>query len=103
MKVLDQLQSLDFFPYLNQTFYIRLDGVEPISLELVSVVEAGPSSGPGLEARLPFSLHFLGPVSPQYLLQHIYRLEQEEMGEFDLFLVPLGPESGRMRYEAIFS
>jgi hypothetical protein len=101
MKTLDKLQSSDFALYLNQTFWIRLEGMEPIGLELVSVADTGQSSGP--EARQPFSLHFLGPVSPQYLVQHIYRLEQEQMGTLDLFLVPLGPESGRMRYEAIFA
>ncbi len=99
--MLDKLQSQDFLPYLNRTFYICLEGVEPISLELVRVMETGQRLGP--ESRQPFSLHFLGPVSPQYLLQHIYRLEHEELGELDLFLVPLGPEAGRMRYEAIFS
>jgi hypothetical protein len=99
--MLDKLQSQDFLPYLNQTFTIRLEGLEPIHMELIHLTETGHKSGP--EARQPFSLHFLGPVSPQYLLQHIYRLEQDEMGELDIFLVPLGPESGRMRYEAIFS
>lgn len=101
MNALDTLQSIDFLPYLHRTFCIRLEGMEPIELELISVTETGQRLSP--EARQPFSLHFLGPVSPQYLLQHIYRLEQEEMGELDLFLVPLGPELRRMRYEAIFS
>ena len=99
--MLDKLQSTDFFPLLNEEFLIRLDGIEPIDLELVSVTEAGPASRS--EARRPFSLHFLGPVSSQYLIQHIYRLEHEIMGTLELFIVPLGPERGRMRYEAIFA
>jgi hypothetical protein len=99
--MLDKLQNTDFVPHLNQTFRIRLEGVDAVDLELVSVTELGktPSSG----SRHPFSLHFLGPASPQYLLQHIYRLEHDQMGALDLFIVPLGPEQGRMRYEAIFS
>ncbi|HEU0292088.1 MAG TPA: hypothetical protein VFR47_05095 [Anaerolineales bacterium] len=101
MKTLEQLQSNDFLPYLNQIFTIRLDGIEPIGLELVLVKESGTGFRPG--ARRPFSLHFLGPVSSQYLLQHMYPLEHPEMGVLDIFLVPLGPETGRMRYEAIFS
>jgi hypothetical protein len=32
----------------------------------------------------------------------MYRLEHPELGVLDIFLVPLGPEEGRMRYEAIF-
>lgn len=100
MKTLEQLQSNDFFPYVNQTFTVRLEGLEPIGLELVLVTERGRGSRPG--ARQPFSLYFLGPVSSQYLLQHMFQLEHPEMGVPDIFLVPLGPEEGRMRYEAIF-
>ena len=101
MKSLEQLQSVDFNPYLNETFFIRLEGIEPIDLELVSVTESGPSSRP--ETRASFSLQFLGPVSSKYLVQHIYCLEHEQMGALELFIVPLGPESGRMRYEAILN
>jgi hypothetical protein len=101
MKTLEQLQSNDFSSYLNQAFTIRLDGVEPIELELVLVTERGKAFRPG--TRQPFSLHFLGPVSTQYLAQHMYRLEHPELGALEIFLVPLGPEEGRMRYEAIFS
>lgn len=101
MHTLDEVQDTDFLPYINQTFRVRFAGVEPIALELVNVTESGPRSRP--EARRPFSLHFLGPVSSQYLVQQTYRLEHEQMGAFDLFIVPLGPETGRMRYEAIFT
>lgn len=100
MKTLEQLQSDDFVPHLNQIFTIQLDGIEPIVLELVLVTEKGAGFRPG--TRRPFSLLFLGSVSSQYLLQHMYRLEHSELGALDIFLVPLGPEAGRMRYEAIF-
>lgn len=99
--MLDKLQSSDFLPALNTLFRVRLDGIEPIDLELVQVKELGPGST--TEMRAPFSLLFLGPVSSQYLLQHTYRLEHEQMGVMELFIVPLGPEKGRMRYEAIFT
>jgi hypothetical protein len=101
MLQLDQLQSNDFAPFINQKFIINLDGIEPVGLELVKITES--RYGPGIESRTPFSLEFLGPVSPQYLPQHIYRLEHGEMGKIDLFLVPHGPEGGRMRYEAILA
>ena len=101
MKTLEHLQSNDFVPYLNQLFTIRLDGIEPIGLELVVVTEKGTGFHP--ETRQPFSLLFLGPVGSQYLLQHVYRLEHPEMGVLDIFLVPLGPQEGRMRYQAVFS
>ena len=101
--MLDELTSADFAPYLNQTFHVRLESVEPIALELAEIKELGATGSEPGPRRRPFSLQFLGPVSRQYLLQHIYRLEHEQLGVLELFLVPLGPEGGRMRYEAIFN
>jgi len=99
--MLDPLKSSDFTPFLHQPFCIHLDGIEPIQLEMVSVIESDQGANPGV--RRSFSIHFLGPASSQYLIQHIYRLEHDQMGVLDLFLVPLGPQEGRMRYEAIFN
>jgi hypothetical protein len=99
--MLDILQSHDFLPYLHQTFCVHLSGGERIELELESVVELGQAFRPG--SRAPFSIHFLGPPSKYYLQQQTCRLEHEHLGSLDLFIVPLGPEAGRMRYEAIFT
>lgn len=99
--LLDEIQSTDFVPCLHQTFRICLEGIDPIDLELVEVQELGEPQGPS--PRRPFALHFLGPVSNQYLVQHIYPLEHEQLGVLEIFLVPLGPQEGRMQYEAIFT
>jgi len=97
----EPFQSTDFLPHLNQTFCIHLDNATTMDLQLVSVTELGTESKTG--HRNPFSLHFLGPVSQQYLQQHTYHIVNEKMGTFDIFIVPLGTEAGRMRYEAIFT
>ena len=97
----ESLQSTDFQSQLDQVFCIPLDHVTTIDLQLVSVTELGTASQPGF--RNPFSLHFLGPVSQQYLPQHTYQMVNEKLGTFDIFIVPLGPVSSRMRYEAIFT
>ncbi len=98
--MLDQLTATHFVPLLNQLFIIQVEGAEPIALELVEVTGLGREVA-GTER--PFSLLFLGPVSRWYLPQQIYRLEHEHIGVLELFLVPLGPQAGRMRYEAIFN
>lgn len=99
--MLDQLASADFTPRLGQPFAVQLAGVAPVELTLAAVEELGPADGAA--GRRPFSLLFLGPVSRQYFLQRTYRLEHAELGAIDMFLVPLGPEGGRMRYEAVFT
>lgn len=101
--MLDQLTGAEFAPYVGQTFAVRLDPAAPIPLELMSVDELGAASAPPGAGRRPFSLLFLGPPGPAYLRQQIYRLEHERLGALELFLVPLGPEGGRMRYECIFT
>ena len=99
----DLLQSADFQSQLDQIFSIHLDpeGATTIDLQLVSVTELGAATGTG--TRAPFSLHFLGPVSQQYLQQHTYQMVNETLGTLEIFIVPLGAEAGRMRYEAIFT
>jgi len=98
------LQSKDFQKQLDYIFSIHLDDdIRSIDLQLVNVTELGTASQAGF--RNPFSLHFLGPVSQQYLQQHTYQMLNETLGRLDIFIVPLGldAEAGRMRYEAIFT
>ena len=95
------LQSTDFQSQLDQIFSIHLADARTIDLQLVNVTEPGRPSK--TEFRNPFSLHFLGPVSQQYLQQHTYPMVNETLGTLDIFIVPLGAEAGRMRYEAIFT
>jgi hypothetical protein len=102
MTPLDQLTSADFAVQLHTVFRARWTGIEPVDLELNRVTDLNQAAATP-EGRRPFSLEFLGPVSSQYLPQHIYHLEHARLGEIEIFLVPLGPEQGRMRYEAIFT
>lgn len=84
-------------------------GNSPVSFE-VEVAEVTEYAGttPGA-FRSPFSVVFHGPPGP-VLPQGIYRFEHERLGVMDLFIVPVGPDTGAgpgqapaaMRYEAVF-
>ncbi len=97
--MLARLNHADFARCLNETF--RLDaGDSALAFELVRtdcLAPAGPRS-----ARQPFSLVFRGPREP-LLPQRIYRLEHPQIGAFDAFLVPIGPDAEGQRYELIFA
>lgn len=85
----------------------RFDAAEDddgVALELVEAVQGDEPGGRGPEGqeRLQFSLVFRGPAAPG-LAQGIHRLTHAELGELDLFLVPLGPDAEGMRYEAAFA
>jgi hypothetical protein len=74
---------------------------EPIELELAEVksYQSRTNEQSGMER---FSIFFVGPPEP-YLPQHIYSLAHEQMGAFDLFLVPIGGNEKGFRYEAVFN
>lgn len=99
--MLDKLQIADFARHLNQTFRIHVETPEPLAAELIEVSQMG-SRPEGEEWRQAFSVVFRGPAEP-ILPQRIYRVEHEELGSLDLFLVPLGPDKVGVRYEAVFT
>ena len=88
-----------FRPRVGERF--RLDAEPAFDVELVEVETVGerPFESSG---RVPFSLVFRGPREP-VLPQRIYRFENEALGDFELFIVPIGPDESGMRYQAVFS
>jgi hypothetical protein len=90
----DRLHSNDFQSNLHTAF--RID--EPIQVEL-QLAEVLDSSNEMVEQ---FSLIFAGPASAQ-LQQGTYTLKHPTHGAHSLFLVPLEPQGGLMRYQAVFS
>jgi len=78
-----------------------------VEAELVEVTEHAASALGAL--RAPFSVLFHGPLQP-VMAQGIYRVEHEQLGALDLFIVPVGPDEPAgpgqaptaMRYEAVF-
>jgi hypothetical protein len=92
--VLENLTVDDFRPLQGDRFRIAPDGAEAFEVELVEVTEIPREPG----GRVPFALVFQGGPNPP-VEQHIYRVEHEELGELDIFLVPIAVD----RYEAIFT
>jgi hypothetical protein len=92
--MLEDLTIDDFRPLLNERFRIAPDGAEAFEVELVEATEV-PREPSG---RAPFSLVFQGGPNPP-LAQRVYRVEHDELGELDIFLVPIAVD----RYEAVFT
>ena len=92
-----ELVTGTFEPHIRDTFTATPSLVgEPLELTLSSCDES-PHARPDQRA---FSLIFHGP-GPGALPQQIFTLEHPELGRLDFFLVPLGPDGDRMRYEAV--
>lgn len=86
-----------FEGHLNTKFQMHYGDSQSAELQLVSVTDVGSS-----ERQKQFSLHFQGPLEAP-ILQGIYRVEHEELGNLDLFLVPIARDDKGVRYEAIFN
>jgi hypothetical protein len=93
MTELEALTTADFEPLLNDRFTISADG-QAFDAELVELIEIPREPG----GRAPFSLVFAGGPSPP-LPQRIYRVEHEDLGVLEIFLVPIADA----RYEAVFT
>ena len=90
--------------YVSDPFQVLFDDHTHLALELIAAtpfvgLETEEASADG--GRIPFSLIFRGPRD-HVLPQRTYRLAHAALGEFPLFLVPIGPDSVGMRYEAAF-
>ena len=103
--MLDRLTSATFFPLTGDVFRAAPSAGNPLDLVLSQCEETtygspdqrGPSHG-----RVPFSLLFHS-TDGRHVEQQIFTLSHPDLGEFPLFLVPLGPDGSGMRYEAVIS
>jgi hypothetical protein len=93
----EKLSKAIFFEVLNTHFHLRTDTGESVDLELIELKDGYVS--PGQEQ---FSLKFRGPG--QFILpQKTYHLDQDRIGPFDLFIVPIGRDKDESYYEAVFN
>jgi hypothetical protein len=97
----EQPTEAEFSKNLNTKFRVIAEAPRPFELELVEVRgwTVQPKEQQGLER---FSLFFRGP-SDIFMPQQTYRLGHDQMGELDIFLVPVARESDGFLYEAIFN
>ena len=90
------LTAATFEPYIGQDFAVENVGVEyAIALESIGTFAVSAREGGG------FALNFRGPSDPM-LNQATYSLRSGD-SRWDIFLVPIGVDSGGARYEAVFN
>jgi DNA primase catalytic subunit len=87
---LDELTFAKFSALLNAPFRVHLDQSNVVQFKLVAAT-GQPES---------FSVVFSGPAD-RLLPQKIYSFEQDQLGSFDLFIVPIGKDAQGIHYEAI--
>jgi hypothetical protein len=102
----DQLKLETFSPWLNSKFRVVLDSANCIEVELVQAdaltYRGQPQSGAKGPVQDSFSLVFHGPDN-RFLPQRVYPFEHDQIGRFELFIVPIGQKPGFILYQAIFN
>lgn len=91
-----------FAARVGQAFRMPLQGGQELPLELIEVRDLGTrrtETGP----LSTYALVFRSAGERRHAPQGTYRLEHDELGTLEIFLVPLGPDAVGMRYEAIFN
>jgi hypothetical protein len=93
----DSLTHENFAAQLNTKFRVQVDEANAIDLVLAEVSELNLSA-----KQEQFSIVFRGPVDV-FLGQGGRQFGHDEMGDFDLFLVPIGQDDNGYNYEAVFN
>lgn len=94
------LSVQDFAAAANQEFEISM-GEAAMTVTLIEVKPLPPQGYPGM-MREPFSLLFKSQ-SPVILPQKQYRLKNAQMGNLDIFLVPIARDGPAIVYQALYS
>jgi hypothetical protein len=82
---------------LNTRFWLTAEGSEPYAVDLVGFVEFHTAA-----KQEQFSLRFRGDRA-QVFPQQLYAMKHDAIGEFELFLVPVGRDDSGTFYEAVFN
>ena len=81
----------------NSKFQVQTDDNTPVELELVEVTELKV-----YPQQEEFTLTFRGPLN-QFLDQGVRQFTHDQMGQFELFIVPVKQDAEGFYYEAVFN
>ena len=91
----------DFRRHEGTKFRVRVESQRPFELELVKVQGYNPEATEQNNMER-YSLFFNGPAD-MFLPQGVYPFEHPEMGELQLFTVPVGQDERGFQYEVVFN
>ena len=94
---LEELNLSDFQENLNAKFTLFLDTGGTVEIELTEARQGKMTSRQEM-----FSIYFRGSNEKPFW-QGLYPVEHEQLGKFDLFLVPVEQNEQGMIYEAVFN
>ena len=91
------LTHAEFTQNTNTKFQVPIDEQKSVELELVQVSEVKL-----FPQQEQFTILFRGPLD-MFLGQGMQLFKHEQMGEFELFVVPISKDAQSVYYEAVFN
>ena len=91
------LKHEEFSKHANTKFQVQVDENTQVVLELIAISELKV-----YPQQEEFTLEFRGP-SDMFLSQGAHDFKHEQMGQFELFIVPIRQDQQGFYYEAIFN
>ncbi len=91
------LEQEEFNKHLNTKFRIHLNETETVEAELTEVSDLSVT-----DRQARFAITFRTPNQP-FLGQGLRHFEHDQMGAFELFIVPIEQDQKGTNYEAIFN
>lgn len=92
-----RLTKAMFEQNLNTKFWLLDESAQPHVMDLIEL-----TNGHSSPRQEQFSLRFRGDRN-QVFPQRIYPMKHDSIGDFDLFLVPIGRDDAGTYYEAVFN
>ena len=88
-----------FYARIGEYFVVKYSPGKTVKIQLGSLTDLIKGT-PGREC---FSLIFKGRIGSTFLRQHTYSMNNTKIGDFDLFIVPVGRDTMNYYYEAIIN
>ena len=96
--MLDRISLEDFLPHVGSGMDVNAHGRSA----RFTLKEAALINSPSPRESQPFHLIWSAPLDCR-LPQGLYRVQHPQLGELELFTVPLGPDGKAFCYEAVFN
>ena len=87
----------EFTKHVNSKFHVENEENIPVELELIKISELKL-----YPRQVEFSLEFRSPLN-MFLSQGVHNFSHDQMGQFELFIVPFKQDGQGFYYQAVFN
>lgn len=99
---LDEIRFETMHPLIGSAFHISVPERGEVDLKIMDVAKVMERVKSPRLKREPFSIYLIGPNDVRFS-QGMYPFRHDELGELEMFIVPIGTAEEGFQYEAVFT